>query len=84
MKNSTSGERLIRIEDKISSIDSTLLLQHESLKEHIRRTDLLEQRVIPVEKTLTMFIGVFKFLTAIAGIVGFVSGIAEILAYFKI
>lgn len=54
---SDSDDRIVRIEDKVdrindhlSSIDSTLSAQHVSLKDHIRRTEILETKIAPLEK----------------------------------
>lgn len=75
-----TDSRIARIEDKIdhvverlSSIDSTLSAQHVSLKEHIRRTDLLESQVKPIEKHVTMVHGAIKLV----GLVALLAGIAE-------
>ena len=75
-------DRLPRIEEKldkviehISSIDSTLSAQHISLRDHIRRTELLEEKITPIEKSYERSNGVIKlflFLAAIgAGIEGY-------------
>lgn len=62
-------KKLDRIEDKIdkitehiSSIDSTLASQHVSLKEHIRRTEILETEIKPIQKHVSMMQGAFKFI----------------------
>ncbi len=67
--------RLSRIETKIddisdhlSSIDQTLAAQHVSLKEHIRRTTLLESDVAPIKKHVNRVEGALKLLTLIATI----------------
>jgi NurA-like 5'-3' nuclease len=69
-----SDERLLRIEDKIdrisdkiSSIDVTLVSQHESLKEHMRRTELLEKAVEPIVPTFAIGRFAVKALGAILG-----------------
>jgi archaellum component FlaC len=71
-------KRLERIEDKIddlsthlSSIDQTLAGQHESLKHHVRRTDLLEAQVQPIMTHMAELKGVvrlFKFVSVIIAI----------------
>lgn len=54
-------KRLIRVEDKIDklgdrlgAIDSTLASQHESLKQHMYRTQLLEEAVKPMIPVITI------------------------------
>lgn len=72
--------RLTRIEDKIDklgerlgSIDSTLASQHEQLVYHIKRTDLLETTLKPIERHVMMVHGALKLL----GILALVGGIFE-------
>lgn len=67
--------RLERIENKIdkigdhmSSIDVTLSGQHESLKEHIRRTELLERELAPIKKHVNMVDGALKMISIIAAL----------------
>lgn len=66
-------DKLDRVRDKISDIDVTLAAQHESLKLHIKRTDLLEKKLEPVEKHVIMVNGVLKFI----GLVSIIAAIAE-------
>lgn len=54
-------DRLTRIEtkidsiaDKITAIDVTLAQQHESIKYHIKRTDLLESELKPLKKRMNL------------------------------
>lgn len=73
-----SDERRIeRIETKIddikgdiSSINSTLSAQHESLKEHMRRTDVLESEFKPIRRQSLMLAGVCSFVLLCAAIAG--------------
>ena len=69
----SDDQRLTRIEDKIDrvvdrigSIDVTLSAQHESLKEHMRRTEILERQIEPLNKHVNMIDGVLKFLGVLA------------------
>lgn len=78
----TDDKRLQRIEDKlddaahrITSIDVTLAAQHVSLREHIKRSDLLEAQMKPIERKINMVEGALKLIGLIAVLVG----IAEIL-----
>lgn len=79
-------KRLERIEvkiddigDHLGSIDVTLAAQHVQLKEHIRRTALLEAELKPVKKHVDMVNGVMKFLTAL----GVIAGIVEVIRQLK-
>jgi hypothetical protein len=85
-----SEERLIRIEDKIdkvgghlSSIDATLAAQHESLSDHIRRTELLESTIKPLVKHDNMAQGILKLIGILALIGAAVEGAVSLLSYIK-
>lgn len=67
--------KLGRIEDHLHNMDKTLASQHEVLKEHVRRTELLEKKMEPVEKHVNMVTGAIKFI----GLVGIIAGIIEAL-----
>jgi len=68
-------EKLEKIENHIVNIDKTLLLQHVSLEEHMRRTQLLETEMAPVVKHVEqvrgagMLLGLLALLATIASIV---------------
>jgi len=75
-----SEQRLERIEikvdklsDSLGRIDSTLAAQHESLKEHMRRSYALEAQVEPLRNHVAMVNGVVKFL----GLTSMVAAIAS-------
>lgn len=75
-------KRLSRIEMKIddalehlSSIDVTLAEQHMSLKEHMRRTALLEAEILPIRKHVDMMTGAIKMIGVIATVLGIVEAI---------
>ena len=92
-----SDEKLSKIEDKIdqvkehiASIDITLAGQHESLKAHMRRSDLLERHlemvqaeIKPIERHVTMVNGALKLLGLTSIIVGCIAGVLEIIKYFS-
>ncbi len=59
--------KIDKIFDRLSSIDVTLAAQHESLKDHIRRTEILEEAFEPVKNHVSMVNGALKFI-ALCGI----------------
>lgn len=71
-----------KISDKIGSIDSTLAAQHESLKDHIRRTELLEADVAPIKKHVAMVSGALKLVGLVGIIATIAEGTVEVLKYF--
>lgn len=69
--------RLERIENKVddladhlSKIDVTLSAQHESLKHHIKRSDLLESEVKPLKRKIYMAEGALKVIGVLLGLGG--------------
>lgn len=75
-------KRLERVEDKVdgiakdvSAINSTLSAQHESLKEHIRRTELLEAELKPVKRHVDMVSGAIKAITVAGAIIALIEAI---------
>jgi hypothetical protein len=68
-----------KIMEKVSDIDVTLVTQGIILKEHIRRTQLLEEKVAPLEKHAVMTHGVLKFVGLIAILIGIIEGIVQII-----
>jgi len=85
-----TDDRIIRIENKldkvvdhISSIDSTLAAQHESLREHIRRTNLLEEEVEPIKKHVNMVGGVIKMVLILSAVGGGAEGVVALLNYLR-
>jgi hypothetical protein len=56
--------KIDHVVEKINSIDSTLSAQHESLKYHIKRTDLLEKQVKPIEAHVNRINGALRLISA--------------------
>lgn len=86
MSSSDNSGRIIRIEDKldkivdrISSIDSTLAAQHVSLEDHIKRTALLEKELRPIKSHVAKMQWFFGLIGTGAVIVGIVEGVLYII-----
>jgi len=67
------SDRIDKIFDKLGSIDVTLAEQHVTLKEHIRRTEILENQIEPIKKHVNMVNGALKLI----GLLGVVAAIIE-------
>lgn len=79
-----------RIEDKIDSImeqiseiNSTLAAQHVSLEIHIKRTNILEEKILPIEERNSQLNGIIKLGGLIVGALTVAAALAEILGFFK-
>jgi hypothetical protein len=79
MESQEMERRLDRVEtkidgvvDRIGSIDNTLIKQSVILDEHIKRTEQLEGRVLPIETYIIKLHGItslLKILTLLATII---------------
>jgi hypothetical protein len=76
-------QKLDKIVEHMGSIDITLARQADSLVEHIRRTELLEHRIDPIEKNWLMHLGAIKLVGGVTGIIGFIAAVSEILSYLN-
>lgn len=71
--------KLDDISEHLGSIDSTLSAQHVSLRDHIRRTAILEQELRPVKKHVDMVAGGIKLLGILAALAAIIEGISLLL-----
>ena len=69
-------EKIDKIVDDIGEIKVTMAVNTESLKEHIRRTNLLEKRVEPLWMT-------YKVIAYILGSSLSIAALLEIIKFFK-
>jgi archaellum component FlaC len=72
-------EKLEKIVERLSSIDTTLAVNTEQLKVHIRRTELLEEAVEPVKKHVAMVENSFKLIGIICSLAAFLLGVAKLI-----
>lgn len=72
----TLDTKLDKLDERLDSVDKTLVRQHEQLKYHIQRTNLLEAKFEPVEKHVNMVHGALKLIGATAAF-------AAILAFIR-
>jgi hypothetical protein len=75
-----------KVDDRLLSIDKTLVKQSTILEEHIKRTsaaeerlDLLETHLEPLKKESNMVHGALKLMGIGSGLIGFVAGVLKIL-----
>ena len=67
------------IADKIASIDTTLAKQSIILDEHVRRTNLLEWKVDPIEKHVHMIQGALKLIGMVAIFIGILEALMKMI-----
>lgn len=61
------------IKRSLANVDKTLALQHLSLVEHIKRTELLEKKLEPVEDHVQQVRGITKFIGWMLGLLAVVA-----------
>lgn len=66
MDDSRVLDKLDEMDKRIDSIDITLAKQHLSLEEHIKRSNMLEAKLEPVEKHVQSVNAVLKFAGGVA------------------
>lgn len=72
-------EDLNKIHDRLNSIDVTMASQHVTLKEHIRRTELLETEIGPIKEHVTLVQAIIKVITVIGAAIGLAATIKALL-----
>lgn len=72
-------DKIDKISDKMASMDTTLAKQSVILEEHVRRTNLLEEKIEPIEKHVHMVHGVLKFIGIIGVFIAIFEGIIKIM-----
>lgn len=72
------------IKRSLASVDKTLALQHLSLETHIKRTNLLEEKLLPVEQHVEQVRGVGKFIMYLSLLATVVAGVYAVLQYVKV
>lgn len=70
--------KLDDVSDHLGSIDVTLKAQHITLKEHIRRTEVLEKEIGPIRKHVHTVQAIVLFLMSSAAVIGIVKLFYEI------
>lgn len=67
------------LDDRLDKVDITLAAQHVSLKEHMRRTSILENDIKPIKKHVQRVHGALAFLGLLSVIAGLILTIKQII-----
>lgn len=83
-------DKLDRVQDDVTHIRITQGSQHavqtgqaKDIAEHIKRTNLLEQQIKPIETKVAMVEGAVKLIGVIAVVAGIIQGIIALLEFLK-
>lgn len=75
--------KLDKVVDHIGSIDITIARLTVSVEDHVRRTELLEQTVVPLKAHDNMRAGAAKFIVFILGVCAAIEGVVVLLQYLR-
>lgn len=85
-----NGDGINRILTKIESIDKsvdeiniTLAKQEVSLEEHIRRTNVLEETLKPIQDHVNKVNAAIAILVGIVAVIGTIKTVLEIISFLK-
>lgn len=85
-----SDELLLRIEKKLDENTKQTIENTVSLREHMRRTELLEQllasnsdRMKPIEAHVQMMAGAFKLIIVLGTVAGALAGLIRLVSLVK-
>lgn len=79
MDNEKLENKLDKIVDHISSIDITLAKQQVTLDDHIRRTEILEDALKPIQRQYWVRSGIVALIGLLAAILSGLAGIPIVL-----
>ena len=83
-----TAKRLIKdvdhIKRSLANVDKTLALNTQSLIEHVKRTNQLEEKLLPVEKHVEQVRGVGKFIVYLSLLATIIAGVYAALQYMKV
>ncbi len=71
--------KLDKIDDNIGRIDITLASQHEVLKEHIKRSNMLEAQMAPIQAHVSKVEGAIKLISILAMIAAIISVVYQVI-----
>jgi hypothetical protein len=74
-------DKLDKLDSHLDNVDKTLVRQEAQLAHHIRRTELLEEALQPIQKHVSMVEGALKFLGVLSVGVGVIVGIITIVQF---
>jgi hypothetical protein len=66
-------DKLDKLDSRLDDIDKTLIRQEGHLKDHIRRTELLEEEVHPIKAHVHQLRGATKLVVIVSSLVGLVA-----------
>lgn len=79
MDDTRLEQKIDQIVEKIGTISITLVAQHVTLKEHIKRTEILEAQMEPIKKHVAMVHGALKLIGVVSVLISIIAGIFQVM-----
>lgn len=76
---SSTDQKLDRIQGDIGEIKTHLAVYNQQLKVHIKRSDMLEEKLKPIEKHVAMLQGALKLIGIIAIIAAIIEHLSKVI-----
>lgn len=77
------NEKLDKLDNKLNSINITLVKQQGILDVHVKRTDLLESQIVPIQEFKTELNGIIRFFKFLGIIAAIIEGIYQIKHWYN-
>lgn len=71
-------DKLDKLSEMQGEMNVTLAKQSVILEEHVKRTNLLEAKITPIERHVAMVNGALKLLGVLALIIGLIEGLRRL------
>lgn len=78
-----NDQKIDQILERMNSIDITLAKQSIILADHVRRSNLLEAKMVPLERHVNYVEGFLKGMGIIAMVAGLIAAIMEIYKWMQ-
>jgi hypothetical protein len=65
-------DKLDVLDERLDDMEKVLILQEQNLKQHMARTELLEQQVAPLNKFMYSAYGIIAFILFCASVAGII------------
>lgn len=79
MENKRIEDKIDKIVEDVGEIKTHMAVYNAQLTLHIKRTEMLEEKLEPVEKHVAMVSGAIKLVGVVAMIVAIIEGLLKII-----
>lgn len=72
-------EGLVKLDDRLDRVSEIQVKQQSSLDEHMRRTALLEEALVPIKEHISTTIAIAKIVAGLGAVLGLLLTIKELI-----